>query len=490
MKQMKVKIAIMLLLALIVSSINMGIKKAEAENLTTVYGDAVTVTAGQEVKVPVLIKNNQGKVAGLTVKVTYDTDIMTPVKVEKGEILSGFSNVQFGDTIATTEEAGTFECVAYNEENYSNNGELFLLTFQMSDSVAAGSYELKLELTEHFDEKQDDVSVESENIIITVAGTGNPTQKPVTPPEEGKTEYVWQGEITGWGGSESYPSSANHEQGSGEANFYWEDLTNISFSRGYGCGLELMNPYYPGFVGAQSEMAQFIKTMKNLRIKVTLKNGGAASSWNWDTELKFPSGVEMALPDGYLDTGYFALFGNDDVITKVEIYDVGENGGQATTTPSATPKPNGSGNTGNSNNTGNTGNAGNAGNTGNAGNSSNTGNASNSRNTDAGYTTSSSSKQKKVKKPAKVTGLQLTWESKKLYIEWNGKTSNSGYQIQCAQNRKFTRGKKTKNSTVDLCRFSGLKKGKTYYVRVRAYKKSSGKKIYGKWSKVKKIKIK
>ena len=35
-----------------------------------------------------------------------------------------------------------------------------------------------------------------------------------------------------------------------------------------------------------------------------------------------------------------------------------------------------------------------------------------------------------------------------------------------------------------------LKKGKTYYVRVRAYKKdSTGRKVYGKYSTVKKIKI-
>ena len=37
---------------------------------------------------------------------------------------------------------------------------------------------------------------------------------------------------------------------------------------------------------------------------------------------------------------------------------------------------------------------------------------------------------------------------------------------------------------------SKLTAKKTYYVRVRAYKKSSGKKIYGKWSKIKKVKIK
>ena len=35
-----------------------------------------------------------------------------------------------------------------------------------------------------------------------------------------------------------------------------------------------------------------------------------------------------------------------------------------------------------------------------------------------------------------------------------------------------------------------LKKKKTYYVRVRAYTLSNGKKVYGKWSSVKKVKIK
>ena len=34
-----------------------------------------------------------------------------------------------------------------------------------------------------------------------------------------------------------------------------------------------------------------------------------------------------------------------------------------------------------------------------------------------------------------------------------------------------------------------LKKKKTYYVRVRAYKVVGGRNIYGKWSAVKKIKI-
>lgn len=98
----------------------------------------------------------------------------------------------------------------------------------------------------------------------------------------------------------------------------------------------------------------------------------------------------------------------------------------------------------------------------------------------------------KVKKPGKVTGLKvINQKKKKLVISWKWKVSMSGFQIQYAQNKSFTKKKKSKmvgkwTSQKTLTR---LKKGRTYYVRVRAYKKSSGRKIYGKWSKIKKIKI-
>ena len=98
---------------------------------------------------------------------------------------------------------------------------------------------------------------------------------------------------------------------------------------------------------------------------------------------------------------------------------------------------------------------------------------------------------KKVKKPGKVVRLVLFTNGKKLEATWRGKLNISGYQLQYAQNRKFTKKKKTvtvgKNKLHKIIK--KVKKGKTYYVRVRAYRKASGKKVYGKWSKVKKIKI-
>ena len=58
------------------------------------------------------------------------------------------------------------------------------------------------------------------------------------------------------------------------------------------------------------------------------------------------------------------------------------------------------------------------------------------------------------------------------------------------QNKKFKKAK-TKWTSAKKVTISRLKKGKTYYVKVIAYKKGKGAvKVFGKASKVKKVKIK
>ena len=67
----------------------------------------------------------------------------------------------------------------------------------------------------------------------------------------------------------------------------------------------------------------------------------------------------------------------------------------------------------------------------------------------------------------------------------------SGYQIVCATDKKFTKNVvKTTVSGKSLSKtVTSLKKGKTYYVKVRAYKTVNGKKIYGLHSSVKTQKV-
>lgn len=98
-------------------------------------------------------------------------------------------------------------------------------------------------------------------------------------------------------------------------------------------------------------------------------------------------------------------------------------------------------------------------------------------------------KWKKVTvKKTTISKLNNT-KSKKLSVKIKKVSDANGYEVSYATNKKFKSAKKqiTVKTTITL---KNMKKGKTYYVRVRAYKLDSvGEKVYGKWSKIKKMKI-
>ena len=174
--------------------------------------------------------------------------------------------------------------------------------------------------TEEPEETKTPVKTEKPEVTKAPVKTEKPndTASPVKP----RVVYQFVGSITGWGGPDTYPSSRDHEQGDGRSNSVNESLTNIKVRIGsYKCGLELMNKYSDNFIGASNELSQIIKGMTDPVIRVTLENGGAASAYNWYDELKCPSGEEVALTKEFLRHEYVGLFGNDDTITKVEIYD-------------------------------------------------------------------------------------------------------------------------------------------------------------------------
>lgn len=89
----------------------------------------------------------------------------------------------------------------------------------------------------------------------------------------------------------------------------------------------------------------------------------------------------------------------------------------------------------------------------------------------------------------KVILKSLKAGRRKMVVKWKKTATAKGYQVQYSTNRKF-KSKKTKTTGKTSLTIKNLKKKKTYYVRVRAYKTVNGKKSYGKWSSIKKIKIK
>lgn len=79
---------------------------------------------------------------------------------------------------------------------------------------------------------------------------------------------------------------------------------------------------------------------------------------------------------------------------------------------------------------------------------------------------------------------------RKMAVSFKKVSGAKGYQILYATNSKFTKGKKNVSTKLTSKTLTKLKKGTTYYVKVRAYKTdSAGNKVYGSYSKAKKLKI-
>ena len=81
-------------------------------------------------------------------------------------------------------------------------------------------------------------------------------------------------------------------------------------------------------------------------------------------------------------------------------------------------------------------------------------------------------------------------KSKQILLKYKKVSGAKGYEISYSTDKKFKKAVTKKNTAKTSYTISKLKKGKTYYVRIRAYKVDSiGKKVYGKYSSVKKVKI-
>lgn len=116
-----------------------------------------------------------------------------------------------------------------------------------------------------------------------------------------------------------------------------------------------------------------------------------------------------------------------------------------------------------------------------------------SQNDDADYNWSNDDTSSDDVTVKKVTGVKVKKAAKKsLIVTWRWFVSQDGFEVQYALNKSFTKKKKTKRYDLyaERVKLRGLKRKKTYYVRVRAFKKVGTKKVYGKWSITKKCKVK
>lgn len=89
-----------------------------------------------------------------------------------------------------------------------------------------------------------------------------------------------------------------------------------------------------------------------------------------------------------------------------------------------------------------------------------------------------------------LTGLKASGRTFK--ASWKKNTQATGYQIQYAADSRFTKERKNVTAgkqTLTNYKVSGLKSKKTYYVRIRSYKKNGKTVLYSGWSAVKKVRV-
>ena len=97
------------------------------------------------------------------------------------------------------------------------------------------------------------------------------------------------------------------------------------------------------------------------------------------------------------------------------------------------------------------------------------------------------------KKTFKISSVKSS-KKKTLVVKAAKQKEMAGYQVQYSTSKKF---KKKTTKTVKVATkkalkktVKGLKSGKKYYVRVRAYKVANGKTVYSAWTKTKSVKVK
>ena len=119
-------------------------------------------------------------------------------------------------------------------------------------------------------------------------------------------------------------------------------------------------------------------------------------------------------------------------------------------------------------------------------------NNNNSNNTNNGINGNQNPGTQTIVRPAKVTKLTVSSKKKKAFLKWKKNSKATGYEIYRAtkKNGKYKKIRTIKKASAVTFTDSKVKKGKIYYYKVRAYKTVKGNKANGKFSAVRKVKIK
>ena len=134
---------------------------ASAEGNPTVTVESVSMTAGADAVVKVSISNNPG-LAALKIRVSYPSALELKA-AEQGDIGGQFKSASF----VTTSAVGNWN-ILDGTENVTGDGVLASLTFALTDSAAAGTYDITVAVEEAYDANDQDITFETVKGVVTV----------------------------------------------------------------------------------------------------------------------------------------------------------------------------------------------------------------------------------------------------------------------------------------------------------------------------------
>lgn len=157
-------VSILCVVLMITSSAFVAVYAAVPNN---VFAESISVNNGDTISIPVKIKSNSGFM-GFSFNVKYDTDVLTPISVKRGELLNGG---MFNDSI-TKSTNGSFKIVYSNTANVVDDGELFVISFTVSGAVSKNSIiNITYNPDDCFDENWRDVMFNCEDINVKMYDT-------------------------------------------------------------------------------------------------------------------------------------------------------------------------------------------------------------------------------------------------------------------------------------------------------------------------------
>lgn len=160
-----------ILLSMIVIFVSTGILAAGAISAdVSVYSPPTDIVAGDNIKIPVYIKNNSG-ILGFKLIVNYDSDVLTPVSVDLGKVLSG----GLQDNITGDSVPGEFNVYWAGSDEFTSDGIMFYINFSTSaDAVGKSEIQLSYSQEDTFDVDFNDVKLACSPIELSIENAQYP----------------------------------------------------------------------------------------------------------------------------------------------------------------------------------------------------------------------------------------------------------------------------------------------------------------------------